>query len=334
VDKKNERLTLGGVCFDLETDGTCCAVATDGRRMAVKNSVGTNVNGHEFEPAILPVKTLKLLSKVLKDKTVHDTDEVKMAIHTTVEENGSTSGSVQFQCNGITLFSRLLDGRFPHWRSIIPKTDDRLHAQIRSETLLSAVNRMVTNEREPGVLFTFRRGSLTLESSAKESGQAKTAIPISFDGTADFVFDVSFIRDYLRALDADTVVDIFMAVDNEPVLFETGDGGYRYVVMPMERKTVSQPANAAADTEPETAEPEADTGVEVVGQESTEEAPMVTPMKKRDKSPCPDNDLETKVFQLLQENDQLQAKAEHYKALLERAMRVIEKMKAEQCLCA
>jgi len=47
----------------------------------------------------------------------------------------------------------------------------------------------------------------------------------------------------------------------------------------------------------------------------------------------PDNDLETKVFQLLQENDQLQAKAEHYKVLLDRAMRVIAKMQHEQRVC-
>jgi len=56
-------------------------------------------------------------------------------------------------------------------------------------------------------------------------------------------------------------------------------------------------------------------------------------MKPVVEAPIPDNDMETKVFQLLHENDQLQAKAEHYKTLLDRAMRLIERMKSEQRTC-
>jgi DNA polymerase III sliding clamp (beta) subunit (PCNA family) len=102
----------------------------------------------------LPVKTLKLLSKVLKDKSVNDMDAVKMAIHTTVMENQHTSGAVQFQCNDVTLFSGLVRGRFPKWRSIMPQTENRLQVRTLCDPLRSAVNQLVTSEREPGVLFT------------------------------------------------------------------------------------------------------------------------------------------------------------------------------------
>jgi hypothetical protein len=176
---------------------------------------------------------------------------------------------------------------------------------------------METTKLAPGILFTFRRGNLTLESRAKEYRQSKMAIPVAFNGKAEFIFDVSFIRDYLRTLDADTSIDIYMAVDNDPVLFEIGNGNYRYLVMPMSRD------------KSEIAEPHADTGVEDVGQVSTEEESM----KKADEAPIPDNDMETKVFQLLQEKDQLQAKAEQYKMLLDRAMLVIERMRNDQRVC-
>ena len=67
------------------------------------------------------------------------------------------------------------------------------------------------------------------------------------------------------------------------------------------------------------------------GQESTVEKPM----KKVDESPRPDDDtdLQTRFFQLQMENDQLQAKVEQYKTLLDRAMRLIERMKNEQRVC-
>jgi len=317
TDTEDVRYALGGVCF--EQDGkSITAVATDGRRLAAQDADSLCVNGHEFEPAILPVNTLKVLAKVLKEKSVSDAD-VKMAVNAIADNERRTSGRAHFQCGGVTVFSRLVEGRFPNWRSIVPKTVNRLHAGVRSETLRTALDRMVTTKLEPGVLFTFRHGGLTLESRTKESGQSKTTIPVAFDGTSDFMIDVTFMKDYLRMLDAETAIGVYMSADNDPVLFETDGGDYRYVVMPMTKPAVKV-----------NAEPEADTGIEVVGQVSTEEESM----ESMNESPAiPDNDLETKVFQLSQENDQLQAKAEHYKVLLDRAMRVIEKMQHEQRVC-
>jgi DNA polymerase-3 subunit beta len=198
VDKDNPHYALGGVCLEPDSSAMT-AVSTDGRRLAVQNVDGIRVNGHEFEPAIVPVNTLKLLTKVLKEQPACD-DDVKMAIHTVVNKEGHTSGTVHFQCGDVTIFSRLLEGRFPKWRSIIPKTDDRLHAKVHCETLRTALDRMVTTKLEPGVLFTFRRGGLTLESRAKESGQSKATIPAASSDKAGFVLDVTFMKDYLRAV--------------------------------------------------------------------------------------------------------------------------------------
>jgi len=318
IDSEDIRYALGGVCLENDSS-SITAVATDGRRLAAQDVDGIRVNGHEFEPAILPVNALKLLTKILKEKSVSETDNVKMAVHAVADEERRTSGTVHFHCGDVTIFSRLAVGRFPKWRAIVPKTDDRLHAKVRCETLRTALNRMVTTKLQPGILFTFRHGSLTLESRAKESGQAKATIPVVFNGTAEFIFDATFIRDYLRALDAETAVNIYMPLGNDPVLFEIGDGEYRYVVMPMIRD------------EKTAAKPDADTGDEDVGTEST----MEEPMKDTDESHCLDDymDLQTRFFQLQMENDQLHAKVEHYQLLLNRAMRVIERMKNEQRVC-
>jgi len=181
IDTEDTRYALGGVCF--ECDGNrMTAVATDGKRLAAQTADGRRVNGHGFEPAILPVKTLKLLTKVLTEKSVHDTDDVKMTVNAVVDSERRTSGEVHFHCSGVTIFSRLVDGRFPKWRAIMPETDGRLCAQVRSETLRTALDRMVNTKLETGILFTFRRGSLTLQSRAKEAGQSKAEIPVAFNG--------------------------------------------------------------------------------------------------------------------------------------------------------
>ena len=326
TDTENVRYALGGVCF--EHDGEIITVvATDGCRLATQDTSGIRVNGHEFEPAILPVNALKLLTKVLKEKFVSDDTDVKMAVNVTEGAERRMSGKVHFQCGGVTIFSRLVDGSFPKWRSIVPKTDGRLHAQVRCETLRTALDRMITSKLEPGVLFTFRRGGLTLESRTQESGQSKASISVACNDTAEFFVDVNLMRDYLRSLDAETSIDIYMSLGNDPMLLETDGGGYCYVIMPMKK-----PA-ADASVKPEIAEPDADTGIEVVGQVSTVEEPM----ESIDEFPCPcpndDTDLQTRFFQLQMEHDQLQAKAEHYRVLLDRALRVIERMKSDQLVC-
>ena len=327
IDTEDVRYALGGVCF--ECDGNrMTAVATDGKRLAAQNADGRRVNGHGFEPAILPVKTLKLLTKVLTEKSVRDTDDVKMAVNVIVDDERRTSGTVHFHCGGVTIFSRLVDGRFPKWRAIMPETDGRLHAQIRCEFLRRALDRMVTTKSETGILFAFRRGSLILESRAKENGQSKAEIPVAFNGTAEFIFEVGFIRDYLRPLDAETDIDVYMPIDNDPVLFEIGDGNYRYVVMPMLRDEKTAGATPSADANEN---PDTDTGDEVVGTESTMEEPMKETVEFTRSDD--DTDLHTRFFQLQMESDQLHAKVEHYKRLLDRAMRLIEKMKNDQRVC-
>ena len=323
TDNENPQYALGGVCF--ESNGkNITAVATDGYRLATQDASGICVNDHEFEPAILPVNVLKVLAKILKEKSVSDAG-VKMAVNAVADNARRTSGRAHFQCGGVTIFSRLLEGRFPKWRTIVPKTDDRLHAGVRCKSLRTALDQMVTTKLEPGVLFAFQRGSLTLSSRAKESGQSKTTIPVVCNDTTEFIVDVTLIRDYLRTLDAETVIDIHMSFDNDPLMFEIGDSNYKYVVMPMTKPAVKV-----------NAEPEADTGIEVVGQASpmqisTEEEPMSEMDEPLDSDD--DTDLQTRFFQLQMENDQLQARAEHYKVLLDRAMLVIERMKSDQRVC-
>jgi len=188
TDTEDARYALGGVCFESDIGygaGSLCAVATDGCRLAVQDASGLCVGDHSFGWTkndgenereyfpIVPVNVLKLLTKVLKEKSAHETDAIKMAFTGTEQKT-----RVLFQCNDVTVFARLMEGRFPMWRSIVPKTDGRLHAQVRCETLRSAINQMVTSKTEPGVLFMFQHGGLTLESRTKESGQSKVAIPV------------------------------------------------------------------------------------------------------------------------------------------------------------
>ena len=226
IDTENNRYYLGGVCFEMVEDNIS-VVATDGRRLAWQEGKGECVNKHTVETAILPARTLSILERVLNDKSIDEDDGIKMAI---------SANRVLFQCKNVTLFSRLVEGRFPKWRGIIPKTDGDTPITIECGVLLPAVQRaqIATSDLEPGVHFIFEQGKLTLKGEGKEVGNSASDVPISFDGPKKSLkFDPKFMTSYLRVLDPGTVLSIFLPSDNDPVKITTDDNGYVYVVLPL-----------------------------------------------------------------------------------------------------
>ena len=159
-----------------------------------------------------------------------------MALHVTVDDRGMVSGTVLFQCNGITLFSRLIEGRFPKWRGIIPKTDEDTPAFVKCGELLPAVLKaqVATSDDYPGIQFTFDNGTLTLQGQGKETGIAKIALPnIHYATAKTMTLDAKFMTGFLKVLSADMKLSIFLPPDNDPVKITIENDGYVYVVMPM-----------------------------------------------------------------------------------------------------
>ena len=227
TDTDNIKYALGGVYFEM-VEKAISVVATDGRRLAWQEGTGHCVSDHKVESSILPVRTLQILERVLADKSVDEDDNIKMAI---------SANRVLFQCKDITLFSRLVEGRFPKWRSIIPKTDDDTPITVECATLLHAVLQaeISTSDLEPGVTFTFEKGKLTLEGKGKERGNSKSGeVPISFEGEKKVVkLDPKYMVSFLRVLDSGTVLSIYLPPDNDPIKITADEGAYVYVVMPM-----------------------------------------------------------------------------------------------------
>ena len=226
TDTENVRYALGGVYFEM-VENNISVVATDGRRLAWQEGKGECVKDHKVEASILPVRTLQILERVLNDKSIDEDDNIKMAV---------SANRVLFQCKDITVFSRLVEGRFPKWRTIIPQTEDDTPVTIESGTLLSAVRRaqITTTDLDPGVHFIFDKGNLSLKGEGKEIGNAMSEVTISYDGPEKKIkLDPKFMTSFLAVLESSTVVSIFLPPDNDPVKITADDGGYVYVVMPM-----------------------------------------------------------------------------------------------------
>jgi DNA polymerase-3 subunit beta len=199
--------------------------ATDSRRLAVVSSACAVVGEINVEDAnpVIPAKAMQLLEKSLPDTE----DEALIAIH---------NNDVVVKCGGTTIYSRLVEGRFPPYAGVIP-AEFNSAVDVVVGPFHSAVRQaqIVTNEESRGVDFHFKTGRLSLSSRAADVGESTVDLPIPFDGAdVTITFDPKFVADFLRILDSGTSIKINL-IDSESPAVLTTDDGYRYVVMPLAR---------------------------------------------------------------------------------------------------
>lgn len=224
TDTESTRYALGGVLMEFGADKLTMA-ATDSRRLAVVSTLSSTIG--TIEPrATQPVVPAKALSLIERSITENDQD-VYLAVY---------PNSVLVKVGSSTIYSRLVEGRFPRYADVIPTAGGSVIDMLVSP-FYSAVRQaqIVTNEESRGVDFTFDNGVLRLNSVAADIGQSTIEMPISYDGTPiTITFDPRYIADFLRILDASTSVKLQLT-DGESAAVLRTDDGYTYVIMPLAR---------------------------------------------------------------------------------------------------
>jgi DNA polymerase-3 subunit beta len=224
TENESGRYALGGVLIEL-TPNQILGIGTDGRRLARQQGPAEAVNGHESrENTIIPARAMQLLEKAIAD---NDED-----IWLTAREN-----NVLVRSQRTTVFTRLVEGRFPKWRDVFPRTDQMAAIEMTVGPMYAAVRQaaIVTSENHRGVDFTFADGKVCMAAHGAEYGEARVELPIAYDGAEIGVtLDPRFVADFLRVLDAERTFTWYVRGGGTPVVASTDDG-YSYVIMPLAR---------------------------------------------------------------------------------------------------
>jgi DNA polymerase-3 subunit beta len=226
TDVESTRYALGGVLIEL-TEDKITAVGTDGRRLATMTAPATAVGGHHTAETatIVPTKAMHLIERALVDADA----QIRLAV---------TSNSVLVRGERTTIYSRLVEGRFPKWRDVFPRRENAVKIDLPVGPLYSAVRQaaILTSEESRGVDFSFARGKLVLSGRAAELGQSHVELPISYDGPEVVIsLDPRYVNDFLKVLDPEKTFTIELA-DAESAAVCTTDDGYAYVIMPLARE--------------------------------------------------------------------------------------------------
>lgn len=197
-----------------------CVVATDGHRLAyAKETLEEQLPSIEV---ILPRKTVLELTRQL-----HDIDDpLEIAL---------TPTQAQFRFGSIEFVSKLIDGKFPDYERVIPKTHNKVVKMTRQSLLQSLLRvKILTNEKTPGVRLVFSDGSLKIVGNNTEREEAQEEIEIDYaHDTIDIGFNVNYLLDVLNNVGTDEI-ECHLGDATSSALFQLPDNqNFKYVVMPM-----------------------------------------------------------------------------------------------------
>ena len=217
TDPDSTRFALGGILL-LTEDGALIAVGTDGRRLSLMEEPcqGELPSSHSI---IVPKRALPILEKV-------SGEEVSIWCN---------SSSIYYQDESTLMSIRLVEGRYPNWRAVLPNIAD--HATIpvsNPASLQSAVRQaaIVTSGSETrGVRVTLEDGVLRLSCIVADAGKSVVEVPLEYeDAKREVMLDHQFLREFLDNIGDDSLV-LHIGGPASPILCEAGS--QRYVLMPM-----------------------------------------------------------------------------------------------------
>lgn len=230
TDVESTRYALGGCLVEL-ADDSVTMVATDGRRLAKMTAPAEAVGGATApeKAPVIPVKALKVILANL--------DDPELTVHLALQgAAGGTAVMVRTSDGATTVYSRLVEGRFPNYADVFPSNHE-VRIPIEAEQLRNVVEQasIVTSDESRGVDFRFAESILTLQSQAADVGSSLITMPIDFDGAAvEITFDPRYLSDALKTIDDGCVVTAELIDHANAAVFKTDDG-YSYVVMPLTR---------------------------------------------------------------------------------------------------
>jgi DNA polymerase-3 subunit beta len=197
-------------------------VATDGRRLAHIEKKCKNRAGCD-ESVIVPTKALDEIIKVLTD----DDEKIRLSIG----EN-----QVVAKTKSATVSTRLVEGHFPPYESVIPKDHDK-KVDLNRERFHSAVRRaaLLTSEESSSISLSFGKNELQVLSAAPSTGEARVKLSIEYSGAkVEMSFNPEFLSEFLRVLEDETVRMEFRDASSAGLLRAGKE--FLYVVMPVSRE--------------------------------------------------------------------------------------------------
>ncbi|MBV6492016.1 MAG: Beta sliding clamp [Turneriella sp.] len=222
ISQEDNRYIYNGLCF--QGDGTqLTIVGTDGRRLAaITRKLGA--------PLILPTEGDTVVhAKAIREiqKLIDVSDEVLLGVE---------QRDLFVRVGDAQLSSRLLEGKFPDYKRVLPK-EVGIVLKMQRNKLIDALQqiRPVTEPPSHQCRMILESGRMHITGQSSGSGsRGDVALDVDYTGeTLEFGFNITFLIDILKALTSATVL-LGLNDANKPLVVHDGDDpDFIALVMPM-----------------------------------------------------------------------------------------------------
>ncbi len=224
ISHEETRYYLNGVYLHVlkeEGQDLLRAVATDGHRLAQLQMA--QPKGAESMPAIIvPRKTVGEVLKLIDDTE----EEISLNISET---------KINFELTNIVLTSKLIDGKFPEYKRVIPSNNDK-QLSVDAKAFAQCVERVsaVSGEKTRAVKLNLESNRLALSVSSPGNGNGTDELSVEYAGAAlEIGFNGQYLVDIAKQIDGN-MARFEMDDSSAPTIIrDDDDGDALYVLMPM-----------------------------------------------------------------------------------------------------
>ena len=226
VDESRPILT--GVAARFEPTKLTLA-ATDGFRLSVR-SMTLEDGASQALNVIIPARALAELARIAGDQSE------PISVHIARNRN-----QVLFHLQNVDLVSQLIDGNFPDYNTIIPKSSNT-RVTIDTRAFLAAAKRAALFARDGANIVRLKvdpgaageLGQISVSAVSTEYGDNVSQLDASVEGQpVEIAFNAKYLQDALGVIDTQQV-SVDLGTPSSPGVFKpVGGGEFTHIVMPM-----------------------------------------------------------------------------------------------------
>jgi DNA polymerase-3 subunit beta len=222
------RPVLMGVLLTIEGD-TLTMAAADGFRLSVRKGTLSQPAAQPLS-AIIPARALSELGRVAADGN----ESIAMILP-------KGRGQVVFRMKDVEVVSQLIEGTFPDYQQIIPRSY-KSRTILSTPALLKACKQAEIFAREGSNVARLNiksagelePGSVEISAQSEETGSNETVVAATIDGIGLLIaFNVRYLREVLEVIKTPNVALETTAPNAPGVIRPVGDDNFLHVIMPM-----------------------------------------------------------------------------------------------------
>ena len=223
------RPILTGVLVQFSED-TLTMAAADGFRLSVKSALLNQNHGDTVE-VIIPARALVELSRISGEQG----EPVEVIITPARKQ-------ILFHLQSIDLVSQLIEGKFPDYSQIIPKSFST-RSVLETTSFLKAVRVSHLFARDSANIVKLEivpagdelmNGRITLVATSAELGNNVADLDASIEGEAvEIAFNAKYLIDILAVMESPQIVLETSTASSPGVIRPIGDDKFTHVIMPM-----------------------------------------------------------------------------------------------------